>query len=89
MTDHHMTFTFDKGVVSAQFKCTAPEWSDCRLVGMDNCHCESWTIERAHEGAAPYHRVETIGGAEILHWMKDGGECNAATFINEGDPMEG
>lgn len=90
MTDveHRLVFEYDRDHVTCEMRCYAEEGADCRLVGMDNCNCEFWNIERAHEGAAPYHQVDTVGGAEILHWMKDGGECNYCTWINESGIAE-
>lgn len=90
MTDHRMVFRFERDGVTAEMTCNAPVGADCRLIGPPGCTCESWTIERAHDAAEPFHRVDTIGGAEILHWMVDGGgECNVCTWINEsGIPME-
>lgn len=82
--EHRMEVRFDRDHVRVEMVCHAPEGADCRLIGPPGCTCDSWTIERAHEAAEPFHRVDTIGGAEILHWMHDGGECNVALWINEG-----
>lgn len=89
MSDHRLVFEFDRDSVRLTMKCFAEEGSDCRLTGPEGCTCERWKIERAHEGAVAYHEVETIGGAEILHWMHDGGECNYAVWMNKsGDLSE-
>lgn len=84
MSDHVMVFEFDRDCVRARMECRAAPDADCRLVGPDHCDCESWTIERADSPVAtPFHRVETFGGAEVIHWMRPGGECNVCLFVNE------
>lgn len=81
--DHRIEVRFDRDNVRLEAVCHAPEGADCRLTGPDGCTCEAWTVERADEDSQPYHRVDTVGGAEILHWMHDGGECNVCTWLNE------
>lgn len=87
MSDHRLVVEFDQDSVRLVMTCNAPHGSDCRLTGPVGCTCERWSIVRAHEDAVPYHRVDTVGGAEILHWMHDGGECNYARWINESDDL--
>ena len=86
--EHRIEFRFDQDSVRLEAVCHAREDADCRLVGPEGCTCTSYSIERADEHSQAYHRVDTIGGAEILHWMKDGGECNYCTWINESGIVE-
>ena len=87
--DHRIELRFDQDSVHLEAVCHAREDADCRLVGPEGCTCTSYAIERADERSRPYHRVDTVGGAEILHWMKDGGECNVCLWLNEsGDVAE-
>lgn len=81
--DHRIEVRFDQDHIHLEAVCHAPQGAECRLKGPPGCTCEEWTIERAHGGAQPYHKVDTIGGATILHWMEDSDECNTCTWLNE------
>ena len=54
--------------------CHEPDTADCRVVPRNGCRCDQWTLDRADDGT-PFHRVDTFGGAEVLHWMDTGGPC--------------
>lgn len=84
MSEHVLVVEYDGDAIRAEVRCQAPEGANCRLDA--DCSCESWTVQRCGDGTA-YHRADTYGGAEVLHWMHDAGECNACTWINS-DPEE-
>lgn len=89
MSDHRMRFEWDRDSVTATLTCTAPEGADCRLIGADHCDCENWVIERADSPmATPFHRVPTFSGPDIIHWMHDGGHCNAVEWMDSGDTAD-
>lgn len=78
---HVIVWEFDQDSVTSRLECRAPKGAHCRLVGPDHCQCESWTVEHADSPmASPFHRVETYGGADIIHWMHDSGECSAVMW---------
>ena len=84
VSDHTMKADYRDGRVTLTPVCSAPESADCRVSPRNGCTCESWTLERADDGT-PYHRVDTFGGAEVLHWMNTGGPCLVAEWL-EDDP---
>ena len=82
---HALAFDFDRGAIVVRSICNEPPNADCRAQPRNGCRCDDYTVLRADDGT-PYHRVDTFGGAEVLHWMDDGGDCNAARAL-EGDTL--
>ena len=88
MSDHTMKADYQYGHVSLTPVCNAPEDADCRVTPRNGCTCEAWTLDRAGDGT-PYHRVDTFGGAEVLHWMDAGGPCLFLEWLEESPEEAG
>lgn len=82
---HALVLAFRDEAVQVEPVCRAGADADCRAHPRNGCRCEDYTILRTGDGA-PYHRVDTFGGAEVLHWMTPGGPCTVVEWLQD-DPL--
>jgi hypothetical protein len=89
VSTHAIRWTFDRGSITAEAICNAPEGADCRLTSV-TCECEVWgEIQRRDDGTI-WHKIVDYGDSyePLWHEVTPQDDCNICLFINESGCVE-
>lgn len=82
---HSIAWTIDHDRVRGVVTCHEPEGAACRLVGGNDCECESWYVERDEQG--PFHVAvaydDEDNESDVKHRMVDGGSCSVVDWMQD------